>query len=90
METIWKYQFKIEDEFEIEMPSMSEILSVQMQGVIPCIWAKVWGNGHPVKRKFQLFGTGQEIPRTIYRRKYIATFQYSPVLVFHLFELNNH
>lgn len=89
METIWKYQFKIEEDFSIEMPSGAEILSVQMQGKNPCIWVKIFEfEKHLLrKRRFQLFGTGHTIPVIPEQRKYLATFQFSTTLVLHLFEV---
>lgn len=88
METIWKFPFEIKDDIEIEMPSDAEILTVQMQGKVACLWAKVFDKSPGVVRKFQLFGTGQPMPTIEGKRKYIGTFQLlHGQLVFHLFEL---
>lgn len=88
METIWKFPFEIGDQIEIEMPSLSEILTVQMQGKRPCLWARVYDDAPMVKRKFELFGTGHKMPRIDQRRDYVGTFQVlGGQLIFHLFEL---
>lgn len=88
METIWKFPFEIKDDIEIEMPSGSEILTVQMQGRMACIWAKVSDDSPKIKRHFQVFGTGIPIPKIHKLRSYIGTFQLlQGQLVFHLFEL---
>jgi hypothetical protein len=80
---IWKYEVLIDDNFKIEMPSDSELLSVQMQGGEPKLWVLCDPKKDKVKRKFRLFGTGHEISGNL---KFVGTFQYSSVLVFHLFE----
>ena len=75
---------------EIEMPRNAEILSLQMQGGIPIIWAIV--NPKKEKRKyvFHVFGTGYEM--LDYERKhyvYVGTVQQSGLmtLVWHIFEV---
>jgi len=75
---------------EVEMPRNAEILSLQMQGGIPVIWAIV--NPKKEKRKyvFQVFGTGYEM--LDYERKhyvYVGTVQQSGLmtLVWHIFEI---
>jgi hypothetical protein len=91
MDTIWKFPFEIKDDIEIEMPSGAEILCLQMQGDMACIWAKVSDYAPKTIRHFQVFGTGHPLPLITQRRKYIGTFQLlSGQLVFHLFELVNH
>jgi len=59
---IWKYEFKIADEFELELPVMYNILKVDMQHEKPCMWILVNPTAVKVKRKFRLFGTGHPIP----------------------------
>ena len=39
--TIWKYQLDTTDKQTITMPFGAEILSVQMQGLNPCMWVLV-------------------------------------------------
>ena len=75
---------------EVEMPRNAEILSLQMQGGIPVIWAIV--NPKKEKRKyvFHVFGTGYEM--LDYERKhyvYVGTVQQSGLmtLVWHIFEV---
>jgi hypothetical protein len=75
---------------EVEMPRNAEILSLQMQGGIPVIWAIV--NPKKQKRKyvFHVCGTGYEM--LDYERKhyvYVGTVQQSGLmtLVWHIFEV---
>ena len=75
---------------EIEMPRNAEILSLQMQGGIPIIWAIVNPNKQKRKYVFHVFGTGYEM--LDYERKhyvYVGTVQQSGLmtLVWHIFEL---
>lgn len=60
-QTIWKYPFQIDDEFEIEMPEGAQVLTAQVQGSTPCLWALVNPEAPKTKRKFFVYGTGHEI-----------------------------
>lgn len=82
---VFKYQFSIEDEFTLELPLLSEVLTVQLQHGIATIWALVNDKERLVERKFWLVGTGQEVHLGL--NKYIGTFQMlGGNLVYHLFE----
>ncbi len=85
---IWKYEIKIDDKIQIEMPEKAEILSVQVQKGIVCIWALVDSENKTETRYFEVFGTGHKVPVDMgISRKFIGTFQiYGGDLVFHLFE----
>jgi hypothetical protein len=90
MKRIWKFCIKgvgdqIEDQIEIGMPEGAEILCVQSQGEGVFIWAIVDDNMGYERRRFAVYGTGQEIDAITVER-YIGTFQlYGGKLVFHLF-----
>jgi hypothetical protein len=88
---VYKYSLDVKDGLqEILLPIGSEILTIQMQGEILCMWALV--NNDPFikkeKRHIEIFATGQEISYVmgqdwIYR----STFQTrGGSLVFHAFE----
>lgn len=90
MKKIWKYKFEMTDEVVLEMPRNAEILTVQMQGETPMIWALVDTENNIEKRYFEIIGTGNPIPDLARHlsRKYINTFQtMEGRLVFHLFEI---
>lgn len=87
--TIWK--FPVLPDHNIDMPIGAEILSVQTQNGIPCIWALVDPKAEKEVRKFEIFGTGHELEcNENIKRKFIGTFQpYLQMnlgLVFHMFE----
>jgi len=86
---IWKFQMPNMDDNIIEMPIGAEILTNQMQGYVPCIWALVDVNAKKVFRHFKIFGTGNPIPEIENAElKHIGTFQMAGgVLVFHTFEV---
>jgi hypothetical protein len=84
MITIHKYQFKIADRIEIEMPIHSDILSIQLQNGIPTMWAKVDTSLQRVKRIFVVFGTGHEI-NSLFDYRHIGTIQLDG-FVWHIFE----
>jgi len=90
MRTIYKYPIQITGEVqEIEMPHDSIILDFQEQGTRPFVWAEVDSEGkEQVKRRFQIFGTGTEIPKDDPPKwaQYIGTIQRG-IYVWHLYEM---
>jgi hypothetical protein len=84
LETIWKFPLSVTDQVTIQVPEGAQILSLQVQGGIPCLWAKVNPDNPKKPMKIGIYGTGhehQEIPGI-----FIATFQMEGgTLVFHAF-----
>lgn len=67
------------------MPIGAELLTVQMQGNQPCLWALVNPDCGPEKRAISIFGTGHRVNEST--GKYLGTFQVSGgALIFHAFE----
>lgn len=87
MVTIFKYPIPVEDRPLVRMPRGAQILALQIQHGIPCLWALVPNADAPmVERRFRLFGTGHDMGDTI-GLAYVGTYQMSGgALVFHLFE----
>ena len=86
MKTIWKFQFVTADTLAIEMPRDSQILAVQVQHKVPCIWALVDPGSPSISRRFRIFGTGHSMPHD-YVGHHVATYQECDgSLIFHLFE----
>ena len=82
--TIYKYPITVGGS-SISMPGGAEILSVQIQGAAPQLWALVRPGEPEEVRRFRVYGTGHDIP--VGDVKYIGTFQMKGgALVFHLFE----
>lgn len=82
---IHKYPIQIKDKFNIEMPIGAKILTVQVQGNVPCIWALVDTEQHLEIRYFILVGTGQ--PLDEFYGNYIGTIQQEHgYFVWHIFE----
>lgn len=83
--TIWKFNFKLEDRFTIEMPRNAEVLTVQEQAGGPCLWALVEPANSKEPRRFALYGTGHPVSNE--EQRYVGTFQLARgALIFHLFE----
>lgn len=83
--TIWKFPLDIEDRVRIPLPAGAQLLSVQMQGETPCLWALVDPAAEKEMRYIDVYGTGHEMPDKPGR--YISTFQMmGGRLVFHAFE----
>jgi len=87
IKTVWKYKIPIADEFEIEMPAFSKILSFQSQGNDLCLWALVFPELEKIKEKFILRGTGHLIDCDL-DLDYIGSVQIKvyETLIFHLFK----
>ena len=85
MHTIYKY--KLEPNFgTLEMPQGAQVLTVQMQGGTPCLWARVDTERALERRSFDVYGTGHEVPDDP-RLVYVSTFQMdNGALVWHVFE----
>jgi hypothetical protein len=85
MKKVFKYEVPIhgKDEFEIEMPSPSRILSFQVQNGKPFIWAFVDEDMPLRKIKFCIYGTGMDINHGDHVN-HIGTIQLEG-LVWHLF-----
>lgn len=85
MKTIYKYQLDTTDEQTILMPSTAKILTVQMQGLAPCIWAEVDAEQPKEYRTILTYGTGHSMKST--SQRYVGTYQiYGDNLVFHVYE----
>lgn len=86
--TIWKFVLKTIDKQELEMPYESEMLTVQTQHGIPCLWALVNPEADKEVRHFEIFGTGHPITCDMgIVRAYIGTYQIDDgALIFHVFE----
>jgi hypothetical protein len=88
MITIWKYSIT-HDAALLKMPKGAEILTVQLQGDTPTLWALVDTEAEPFERAIEVCGTGWPLDSGV-NRKYIGTFQISGFgLVFHVFEVED-
>lgn len=68
----------------IIMPPGAEVLTVQLQELKVCMWAKVRADiAHSQERKFILIGTGRPLPDSV---SYVGTFQDGD-FVGHVFEV---
>jgi len=84
---IFKYELQIKDLNKVIMKKGAEVLSIQTQNEIACIWALVDPYEIDENRFFEIFGTGNIVPQNSFR-KFIGTFQLSGgLLVYHCFEL---
>lgn len=82
---IWKWPLMITDRQTIEMPSGAKMLTVQMQGERPQLWALCDETNPLTERKIAIYGTGNPVPDE--PGQYIATFQsHGGLLVWHVFE----
>ena len=101
MKKIYKYKLETTLTQEVEMPRGAQVLCIQTQDEIPCIWALVDPTENTTSRTFEIFGTGWDVPTNSLfdhdglgpesiedRRRYVGTYQLRKgELVFHCFEI---
>jgi hypothetical protein len=88
MRAVWKYELEVTDVLTLSMPGDAEVLTVQMQGSIPCMWALVYPEAPKRDRHFVILGTGYETGVAVTSIGYVGTFQMmGGALVFHVFEV---
>ena len=85
---IWKWTLIPTDRQTIEMPVEAKLLTVQMQGEMPQLWALCdEATIYKRERHIAIYGTGNPMPDD--PGEYIATFQmHGGSLVFHAFEIS--
>lgn len=85
MKTIYKYQLETTGAQLIEMSMGAEILTVQTQNEVPCVWVMVDLDLAKIQYAFRIFGTGHPIEEG-FKGKYIGTYQLrGGALVFHVY-----
>ena len=83
--TIWKYPIEVTDDQAVDMPAGAQVLSVQVQGGAPCVWATVDPDAPVRPRRLRTFGTGH--PDCDFSGVFVGTYQLrGGSLVFHLFD----
>lgn len=87
MKKVFKYPLEMRDVQQIELPSLSEILTVQAQHGEAMLWALVNPDITSTEmRSIRIAGTGRTLDEP--HLKYISTFQImGGSLVFHAFEI---
>jgi hypothetical protein len=74
MRTIWKFPLDFAHEQRIAMPEAAELLCVQVQHGVPCLWAIVIPDAATVKRTVATYGTG--FPMDVRQAEnYVGTYQ---------------
>lgn len=71
---VFKYPIGSEREFAIEMPIGARVLTVQEQGMVPCLWALVDPEAAPEPVRFALRDTGDDAT-DVAEATYVGTFQ---------------
>lgn len=79
---IWKFEFPIDDYFKIKMPEGAEIIHINTQNDVPCIWTIVNPENKEIYHKFVIKGTGHSF--TGVEKEYVGTIHLKG-LVFHVF-----
>lgn len=83
--TVWKYPLAVQDRQTLDLPVGAQVLTVQVQDDVPCLWALVDVTAPTTPRVFHLRGTGHNADG-VASALYVGTFQlHDGALVFHLF-----
>jgi hypothetical protein len=83
MRAIYKFPLRTTDHQEIYLPVGAEILTVQIQHGVPCLWALVEGDDPVTKHGITIVGTGHPVADV---GTYLGTYQLnSGAMVFHVF-----
>jgi hypothetical protein len=85
MKTVWKYLIPFVDDgkFELEYPILGQIVKIDMQDDVPCMWIYIDTDLEVEKRKFEIYGTGHVVEDG---RVYRGTF-FQGMFVWHVFEV---
>jgi hypothetical protein len=84
MQTIRKFRLGVEDRVELSLPVGAQVLCVQTQDGVPCLWVLVDPDETPEMRAFRIYATGQPIDG--YPGEYVGTVQsLEGQFVFHVF-----
>lgn len=84
---VYKYELSLHDVVALTLPVEAEILCVQTQREVPCLWARVDLDAQDgtIVRHFRVAGTGH--PLRDANEKYIGTFQLQGgAFIGHVFE----
>lgn len=82
-QAIWKFPIR-KDRSRVHMPKGAQLLAVQMQAGVPCLWAAVDLSAERVRRSIAVYGTGHTLMDEL--GAYIGTVQ-DGSLVWHFFDL---
>lgn len=83
---IYKYPINTTDSQSVAMPIDYQILSIDTQNEVPCIWALIDNTLPLTLVKIRIYGTGHEINESD-NLQYIGSYQLQRgLLVFHVFE----
>ncbi len=87
MPTIWKFEIVPSDGHEVTltMPRGARVLCAREQRDTICVWAEVDRSAPLEPRRFEVFGTGWDLPPG--ERRYLGTASiYGGSLIFHVYE----
>lgn len=84
--TVWKFDVKLDDDTIVDMPQGAQVLSVQLQHGVPCVWALVDSDRPKVERRFSWRGTGHPCDGLV-AKMFVGSIQmHGGSLIFHLFD----
>ena len=86
MMTVYKFPFDLDDIVVLKMPTGSEVLHVEVQHGVPCLWARVDPKAALEVRRFRVAGTGHPLKEDV-GEHLGSLLMRGGSLVFHVFEL---
>lgn len=85
MKVIYKYPLVVAGEQQVEMPKGAQLLTVQVQREVFCVWAIVDTDAEKEQRTISIIGTGHPLADAA-SLDYLGSAQLSDALIFHVFE----
>jgi hypothetical protein len=75
--TIYKYQLEVKTNQTVKMHEGAQILSVQVQRGVPCVWAVVDPDQPEASYGFETYGAGHPVPPDTEHvvRDFVGTYQ---------------
>lgn len=86
--TVWKFELSVNGNQELELREGYEILALQTQNGVPCLWILINPEAPKEKETFEIYGTGHPINYDMgIDREYVGTWQeQGGSYVWHLFK----
>ena len=75
MNTIYKYELDVTQSQKLELPSNCNILDLQVQNGVPCLWVQLNDACETKVFDIQMYGTGWQLEESIHSYDYLGTVQ---------------
>ncbi len=82
---VWKFPLTYKEAtIQVEIPEVFQLLYVDAQGELPCVWAEVVPDRKTIHLKFFVIATGETMSEN-FTAKYVGSCQTRAGLMFHVY-----